>query len=424
MRSRGECAASHPSAFDAALYGASAIAAFVGMYSRFPTVHAWGAIALPVYGLAGIVTAATAATGWAALARRIVLGFVIAGAAVAPMLVEIAMRARSGPQWAQAEVLVVEQAAAAVGHGRSPYGHAFVGDDLVQRADSYRHFPYLPGMAGFGAPHALTDSPYADARIGFVVVAAGVTWLALRQPCFDELARLRVMQFGFALPFAAEAIATGGDDIPVLALLLLGVALYASARPALAGVPFGLSMLLKTTAFPVVFCLLVGIRRGGPGRRSLLVATVAALTVDAVLALPSPHRFVVDTTLWPAGLAADVSPAQMPTLGALVRHGRGPVLFVVELAVVAICLWLVFAFPDATIAGALRIAAGLFVVLIVVNPVGRPGYLAYPVALCCWSACLARSPAWSRIHTSLARTHSDRDHVNVESRSVLNGETA
>ena len=85
------------------------------------------------------------------------------------MLVGARGGARGPGPFAQPEVWVVEDAARRWLATGSPYPAEVTGG-----ADGY--FPYLPGMAAFGLPHALLgDVVLADARLWFALAtAAGV----------------------------------------------------------------------------------------------------------------------------------------------------------------------------------------------------------------------------------------------------------
>ena len=62
------------------------------------------------------------------------------------------------------------------------------------------------------------------------------------------------------LPTGALPMVTGGDDLPVLALLFLGLVLAAKRRPALAGLVLGLSGTLKFTSWPVILLACFAVR--------------------------------------------------------------------------------------------------------------------------------------------------------------------
>ena len=67
---------------------------------------------------------------------------------------------------------------------------------------------------------------------------------------------LRGVQAATVLPVCALTLTTGGDDLPVLALCLLALALCARERFGAAGVAAGLAGALKLFAWPVILVLL------------------------------------------------------------------------------------------------------------------------------------------------------------------------
>ncbi len=62
---------------------------------------------------------------------------------------------------------------------------------------------------------------------------------------------MRVAQVLIALPTGALFFSTGGDDMPILALMLLGVAALQRRQTNLAGVSLGLAAAMKLTAWPM-----------------------------------------------------------------------------------------------------------------------------------------------------------------------------
>ncbi len=62
---------------------------------------------------------------------------------------------------------------------------------------------------------------------------------------------IRALQAATVLPICALTLATGGDDLPVLALCLLAFALATTGRLAGSGVAIGLAASLKLFAWPV-----------------------------------------------------------------------------------------------------------------------------------------------------------------------------
>ena len=70
-------------------------------------------------------------------------------------------------------------------------------------------------------------------------------------------APLRAVQFATVLPVCALTLATGGDDLPVLALCLLALALCAAGASAAPASRSGPAAALKLFAWPVAAVLIV-----------------------------------------------------------------------------------------------------------------------------------------------------------------------
>lgn len=325
--------------------------------------------------------------------RSAVLGFLLCGAVLFPLIAELALRQQAGPHWAQSEVLVIEQAASAVVHGHSPYGRLFSADLLGVRSNSNSHFPYLPAMSLFGVPHALLPSPATDSRVIFTLISVGCVVRALAVSRWQSHHKIRIVQMLFAVPPGALATATGGDDMPVLALLLLGLVLRAEGRPGGGRIAILVASLTKATAWPVMLalCMMRPVTQSDAAwlRRRLLASTA----ILALAAVAAPSKLLYDAVLFPLGLTADRSPADMTTPGGLlVRAIAGPALtaparaigLALLLAVLVLWLGMLWRRPPPDLPAALGAAAVLFLLLTFANPVGRPGYLAYPMNILCW----------------------------------------
>src|SRR6185437_5133229 len=137
------------------------------------------------------------------------------------LVVQAVQRAGGRTGRAQEEVLVVEHMGERLIAGGTPY----LGPDAIaalapgDRLMGYS--PYQPGMAVFGVPRALAgDFWWTDARVWFAVAAVAALVAAVR------ITRdVRATQAATVLPLCALTLATGGDDLPVLALCLLALAL-------------------------------------------------------------------------------------------------------------------------------------------------------------------------------------------------------
>ncbi|MGD0742383.1 MAG: glycosyltransferase 87 family protein [Acidimicrobiales bacterium] len=382
---------------------ATAFAAATAAAAIAADYREWGQIAGVTYGVATLVCAVVSvaarrgALGASAvsLARRLVVVAVILGAVVAPLIAELVWRADARPGAnAQSEVAVVERAGDRLARGESPYlAHpTTVGVSPRSDAksiDANSFYPYLPGMAPFGLANAVTGPPeLADARTtlaGFTLVVAAIALLA---PGATVGRRGRVLQFLVVLPSGALPMVTGGDDMPVLALLLAGLVLVAKRRPVLAGLVLGFAATLKFTAWPVLILLLLVVRdaddRPAP-RRFVGAAACVAVPVIGVGYLTGPAAFVENVILFPLGLTAVKSPAASPLLGeVLVRafpDHRKLIVAVLVLCALALVAYGLRRFTPRTPAQVVRFTAWAMLLATLLAPATRFGYLMYPANL-------------------------------------------
>ena len=82
----------------------------------------------------------------------------------------------------------------------------------------------------------------------FTILIVVVAMALCRGPTGPRVLALQSMT---VLPTAALPLATGGDDLPVAALLLLGLVLLQRRRPLWAGVALGVAASMKITAWPL-----------------------------------------------------------------------------------------------------------------------------------------------------------------------------
>ncbi len=92
----------------------------------------------------------------------------------------------------------------------------------TQNPEAYN--PYLPAMMLFGLGRAAGGrAPLTDPRIWFAVAFVAVFWLALRAVGTPDSGRWTALVT--ATPVIAFPLAVGGDDVPVLGLMCLGLGL-------------------------------------------------------------------------------------------------------------------------------------------------------------------------------------------------------
>lgn len=299
-------------------------------------------------------------------------------------------------------MLVVEQA----GTRLLEHGTPYLGRDAIAALPAGEQLlgytPYQPGMALFGLPRALADTWWTDARVWFAVgtaLALALAVAALRgtvggpgvKTHRSDAALLRGVQAATVLPICALTLATGGDDMPVLALCLLALALAAAGRPGRAGLAVGLAGVLKLFAWPIALVLIVwGLTRRAGAR---VAAGAIGLPVAALLpALLVDRDALTENVLrFPLGHGLVTSPAQSPFPGQLIAAtlpgGRLIAAALLVAAGVAIAVRLARRPPATAAATALICGYGLLAA-IALMPSTRFGYLLYPLALLTWAPAL------------------------------------
>ena len=444
-------------AADLGLYALSAVfAAVTAATSTLAPHRAWGAVAVIGYAAAAIVVVGQLAAGrrtrngiWSGTRARAALTVLTWFAvAVLPLVIQAGQRADGHLDRAQEEVVVVEDGGARLLEDGTPY----LGPDAITALPEPErllgYLPYQPGMALFGVPRAAFGVAWwTDARIWFAVATAVALLLAVgvlggRGPV-AAAALVRAVQAATVLPLCALTLATGGDDLPVLALCLLALALSAGSRFGGAGVAAGLAGALKLFAWPVTLVLLVhtaalgrgpglspikdssvdqglgvadrrsdhdntslidGAKGGRGGWRGRwrggtrfalgalgipVAALVPAVLVDADAAAENVLRF-------PLGRGLVDSPAQSPFPGHLVATGlpggRAMAAGLLVAAGVAIAVLLVRRPPRTASSAALFCASGLLAAILLM-PSTRFGYLLYPAAFAAWAPALRGAPA-------------------------------
>ncbi len=366
----------------AALLAASALfACAVALFSTNPPERLWGMLAAGPYGVAAIV----------ALAGRrgpvIAVAVSLAGALIVPL----AWMAWSGR--GQPEVSVVIHSAGLFLHQGTPYQGAHA---LATAHNPYVYNPYLPALAVFGVPHALFGGGLlTDPRLwfGVVFVLGFAGTLALSGVSRPWLWTAVVS----ASPVIAFPLSTGGDDLPVLALLCLGLALLRASRAprptlriVLAGLALGLAAAMKATAWPAlaVALALVAVRDGKRAAAWLACAAIAVpIAVDGPVLIAQPAAVVSNTILFPLGLTKIKSPAASFLPGHLIAEAWGPghlvAIALVLLAGLGLAASLVLRPPRDERAAGWRLVMGL-VLMFAFAPASRFGYGVYPLGLACW----------------------------------------
>jgi hypothetical protein len=423
-----------PEERDAVLYAASALfaigtaqAASIGLYQQ------WGRLAVGPYAFGAVASAlsarrarrrtaraaaargATAAGGPAASTveaapdgtawhwtgpRAVIFLVVLLGATLVPLSLEVLWRTDTGgTAHVQPEVSVVEQAGNAFVHGRDPYAH--INPKSPPKAppgqpayDVYN--PYLPLMSLFGGPRS-THAPLrlTDARVAFSIFTILVVVAAMALCRGPTGPRVLALQSMTVLPTAALPLATGGDDLPVAALMLLGLVLLQRRRPLWAGVALGVAASMKITAWPLTALafLVARDRSGRRGRRPMLAVLVGIFGVMIPAVLPTAAEnlsaFIENVVRFPLGLAGVQSPAASPLVGHLVVSLFPGIhrLFTVAVAAVGLLVlaYVLLRHRPRTPAALSRLVAWIMTIAILLAPATRVGYLLYPVDFFVWT---------------------------------------
>ncbi|HZN17365.1 MAG TPA: glycosyltransferase 87 family protein [Micromonosporaceae bacterium] len=409
-------------ALDLALYALStAFAAVTALTSTLAPHRAWAALAVWGYAAATVVVlghlavrrfrparlgpAQPGTAGVGPARHRPVTGVragltVLAWAATTllPLVAQAAQRAGGRSDRAQEEVLVVEQAGRRLAETGTPYLDRTAIAALPEPERLLGYFPYQPGMALFGLPRAaFGEHWWTDARLWFALATLATVAAALAIAGGRPEPLVRAGQAVTVLPLCALTLATGGDDLPVLALCLLALALAARGRLGWAGVAVGAAGALKLFAWPVALVLAVYALTQGPAAARRFVgwavalpaaALGPALLVDAGAAAENVLRF-------PLGQGLVTSPAQSPLPGHLIATGvpggRAIATVLLVAAGLAIAVGLARRPPRTAAAASLVCAYGLLTAMLLL-PSTRFGYLLYPVVLAVWAPALGWYP--------------------------------
>ena len=383
-------------AADLALYALSAVFALVTALTSTLLPHrAWGAVAAWAY-LAAALVAGVQLVLRRPAGRWAVTWLTFAGAALLPLVVQAVQRAGGRLHRAQEEVLVVEQMGEHLTSAGTPYLSAEAIAALPPGEQLTGYHPYQPGMSVFGLPRAVAgDSWVTDARVWFAVVTVAALLAALAR-LRSGPAAVRATQAATVLPICALTLATGGDDLPVLALCLFALALCATGRFGSAGLAIGAAAALKLLALPVLVVLAVCAVVNGRGRAFL----PAALGLPALVLVPpvlvDADALVENVIRFPLGHGLVTSPAQSPFPGYLIAQtlpgGRIVAAALLVAVGAAIAVQLVRRPPRTAATAALFCSYGLLAAILLM-PTTRFGYLLYPIALLVWAPVLRKHTA-------------------------------
>jgi Glycosyltransferase family 87 len=332
--------------------------------------------------------------------RAVIFLVVLLGATLVPLSLEVLWRSSSNSTaHVQPEALVIERTGEAFVKGKDPYPLIKPGEHVKVPAgqpayDAYD--PYLPLMALFGGPRSTDASPrLTDARVAFSVFTILIVVVAMALCRGPTGPRVLALQSMTVLPTAALPLATGGDDLPVAALLLLGLVLLQRRRPLWAGVALGVAASMKITAWPLAALafLVARDKNGARGRRPSLAVVIGIVGVMIPAVLPTASEnfsaFIENVVRFPLGLAGVQSPAASPLIGHLVVSLFPGIhrLFTGAVAAVGlgILAYVLVRRRPTTPAALSRLVGWVMTVAILLAPATRVGYLLYPIDFFVWA---------------------------------------
>ncbi len=348
----------------------------VALFSSNDLHRLWGLIAACAY-----LAASVAILAWRSRGLDLAIALSVTGALIVPLFWNAATGRR------QPEVSVISRSAWQLVHRQSPYQSV---SSLATVHDPNAYNPYLPVMSLFGIPRALFGPGIAtDPRIWFGLAFVIIFGAAVAVAGGRYVVRWTL--FVAATPVIAFELAVGGTDVPILALMCLGLAmLWRRPHFVLAGVALGVASAAKATAWPavIVAAILLGVR---DGRKPMLLFLGSAVVSCAALVGPVaalwPSALLENTIMFPLGLAPIKSAAASPLPGHLIAQtGHTGHLIAVGLlaaAGLAIGVSLVIKPPRTVPAAAWWLIIGL-TLMFTLAPATRFGYYIYPGALLIW----------------------------------------
>jgi uncharacterized membrane protein len=275
--------------------------------------------------------------------------------------------------------------------------------------------PYLPFMTLFGIPSERKhDVVLTDARIFFSLVTLLVAGTALCLSSADGRRKMRALQVIAILPTAALPLATGGDDMPVVAFLLLAMVLAQRRQSFASGVVLGIVSAMKFTAWPLAALALFAARNRRGNRRPAVMflgMLVVAGPVVVPFALRGPWAFFDNVVLFPLGLSGVSSPAASPLPGHIIvaafpfLHRALPLA--VGLVGGALLALYLYRRPPQTAAQACNVGGVVMAVITLLAPATRIGYLLYPINFFVWGYLFSGAPGQEELDTDAPISEED-----------------
>ncbi|MGO9343289.1 MAG: glycosyltransferase 87 family protein [Acidimicrobiales bacterium] len=421
-----------PEQRDTVVYACGAVFALATIrLSTIELYRQWAEIAIGPYVLGALISWLTVRrararrrtdTNRLGKARIGIFLFVLAGATFLPLTLEVFLQSQTGgTTHVQPEVLVVERSGVQVAAGKDPYPAVVSKHPTGQTAielrgqPSYDQYdPYGPLMSLFGIPSSWHLPPrFLDARVYFSLVSMLLVALALALCRGGYEPRILALQGMTILPTAALPMATGGDDLPVAAFLLLSMLLLHRRRAFGAGLVLGFAAGLKFTAWPLVL-LSFAVARDRDGRRGRGIAWV--LLGMGIVLVPSvvpvfihdPTAFLNNVVRFPLGLTKISSPAASALPGHIIVLAfpqiRRAFPFILAIVGVGVIGWVLVRHRPRTVSDVCRLGGWAMTAGILFAPATRVGYLLYPINFFFW--------AW------LLRSEEEAD-VTLEAESVI-----
>jgi Glycosyltransferase family 87 len=380
---------------DAVLYGLSALFALgLGVASREGAQWQWGYLAVGPYALCALIAYGLyrLRPRRESLVRLALLGLVLLGSVAIPLGLEARWRV------AQPEVGVISRAGNNLSKDRNLYPsydrHGRLVNPIPDLPAYQSFFPYFPLMGVFGLPSAESHKSkgLTDPRIAMSLLTLLASVLALGLLRASTKKKIRIAQVLLAFPTGALFLSTGGDDMPILALMLLGVVALQRRQNNFAGISFGLAAAMKLTAWPMaVGALLVARESNGRSSWKRIAAWVTAIVVITVapFAVRAPWAFMSNVFAFPLGLTSVTSPAAsalpghiLTTLWAPAGHFLAPVTLLVGGYFMANYLrrhW------PLNLSQLLAILSLVYLTMMCVSSATRIGYVIYPLNFAFWS---------------------------------------
>jgi hypothetical protein len=380
---------------DALLYGLAAVFALgLGLTSKEPAQWQWGYLAFVPYALFAVIALMLDRLKLqrTLMVRAGLLGLVLLGSVAIPLGLEARWRV------AQPEIGVIHRAGDYLSQGKDPYPSYYKHGKLVNPIHGLpayeSFFPYFPLMGVFGLPSAENHrgKGLTDPRIAMSLLTLMASCLALGLLRASGRKKIRVAQFLLALPTGALFLSTGGDDMPILALMLLGVVALQRRQNNFAGISFGLAAAMKLTAWPMAIGALLVARDAKNRSAWYRVAgwtTAIVLVTVAPFAWRDPWSFMSNVFAFPLGLTGVTSPAAsalpghiLTTLWAPLGHVLAPVTFLIGgyfFAKYARNHW------PLSLSKLLAILSVVFLTMMCVASATRVGYVIYPLNFALWS---------------------------------------